>query len=157
MKSIVFNIDCLLNFLKVKRSDLLEKEFKRIIISNKVFNTLSNPSIPKYIRDELDLLLEKKFIKIEEINLNTDAFEIYYKIVNNYDKKILGESEASSIALAVKNKKTLAFNNQSLIENYLEEYNIKCITTKDILNNLLDKNIISKREFNEILNELNQY
>ena len=144
MKSIVFNIDCLLNFLKVKRSDLLEKEFKYIIISNKVYNTLSNPSISQYIRDDLNSLIEKKFIRIEEINLNTDAFELYYNIVNNYDKEILGEGEASSIALAVKNNKTLAFNNQNLIETYLKEYDIKCINTKYILNNLLENEIISK-------------
>ena len=156
MKSIVFNIDCLLNFLKVKRSDLLEEEFRYIIISNKVYNTLSNPSISQYIRDDLNSLIEKKFIRIEEINLNTDAFELYYNIVNNYDKEILGDGEASSIALAVKNNKTLAFNNQNLIETYLKEYNIKCINTKDILNNLLEKEIISKNEYNEILEELNQ-
>lgn len=157
MKSIVFNIDCLLNFLKVRRSDLLERKFKRIIISNKVYNNLSNPSISQYIRDDLNTLIDKKFIKIEEINLNTAVFELYYEIINNYDNEILGESEASSIVLAVKNKKTLAFNNPKSIEFYLEKYDIKCIGTKDILNDLLDKKIISTDEFYGILNELNQY
>ena len=157
MKSIVFNVDCLLNFLKLKRSDLLEDEFRYIIISNKVYNTLSNPSISQYIRDDLNSLIEKKFIRIEEINLNTDAFELYYNIVNNYDKEILGDGEASSIALAVKNNKTLAFNNKNLIETYLKEYNIKCIGTNDILNSLLEKEIISKKEFQKIIEELNQH
>ncbi|MBQ6813061.1 MAG: hypothetical protein IJP12_00325 [Methanobrevibacter sp.] len=157
MKSIVFNIDCLLNFLKVKRSDLLQKEFKTIIISNKVYYNLSNPSIPQYIRDDLDSLIEIKFIKIEEININTDVFEIYYEIINNHDKEILGEGEASSIVLAVKHKKALAYNNPDLIKDYLDKYNIKCITTVNILDGLLDKNIISNNEYDDLISELNEY
>ena len=143
MKSIIFNIDCLLNFLNVQRSDLLESEFKSIIISKKVFTNLQNPSIPKYIRDDLDSLIEMKFIKIAEINLNTDAFEIYYEIVNNCNKEIIGEGVAASIALAVKNNKPLAFNNPDFINEYLDKYDIECITTEDILDDLLNKKIIS--------------
>ena len=156
MKIIVFIIDCLMNFLKLKRSDLLESEFKRIIISNKVYNTLSNPSIPKYIREDLDSLIKKGFIKIEEISINTSVYDLYYEITKDLDKKILGEGEASSIALAVKHNKDLAFNNPELIESYLEEYGIKCITTRDILNSLVEKKTISKKESIEIINKLSQ-
>ena len=75
----IYDIDCLLYFLKIERTDLLEARFNRIIISNKAFNTLNNPSIPDFIKDNLNDLVDKGFVKVEEISYNTETFDIYYK------------------------------------------------------------------------------
>ena len=70
---IIYDIDCLLYFLKMEKAELLEREFNHIIISNKVLNSLNNPSIPGFIKDELNNLVDKGFVKVEEISYNTDV------------------------------------------------------------------------------------
>lgn len=147
----IYDIDCLLYFLKIGRVDLLEEEFNRIIISNKLFNSLNNPSIPDFIKGQLNGLVEKEFVKVEEISLNTETFDIYYELINEHKNQILGDGEASSIAIAIKNEGTIAYNNPSAISEYLEKYNLKCITLEDILNNLYKKEKISKKEFESLL------
>ena len=134
----------MLYFLKIKRTDLLEELFSHIVISNKVFNSLNNPSIPDFIKDKLNDLVDKEFVKVEEISYNTKTFDIYYEIKNDKKNQILGDGEASSIALAIK-------NNPNAIKDYLEKYDLRCITSEDIFNALFKKGIISKEELNHFL------
>lgn len=147
----IYDIDCLLYFLKIKRADLLEAEFNHIVISNKVFNSLNNPSIPDFIKDNLNDLVDKGFVKVEEISYNTKTFDIYYEIKEDHKNQVLGDGEASSIAIAIKNNGIIAYNNPDAIKDYLEEYNLKCITVEDILKNLLKKGIISQKEFESLM------
>lgn len=154
---IIYDIDCLLYFLKMKRTDLLEEEFDRIVISNKVFNSLNNPTIPDFIKDKLNELVEEGFVKSEEISYNTETFDIYYELIDDHKNQILGDGEASSIAIAIKNKGTIAYNNPTAISEYMERYDLKCITLEDILNDLLKKKTISKEEYNELLSKFNSF
>ena len=147
----IYDIDCLLYFLKMKRADLLEAEFNHIVISNKVFNSLNNPSIPDFIKDNLNDLVDKGFVKVEEISYNTKTFDIYYEIKEDHKNQVLGDGEASSIAIAIKNNGIIAYNNPDAIKDYLEKYNLKCITVEDILKDLLKKGIISQDEFETLL------
>ena len=147
----IYDIDCLLYFLKMKRADLLEAEFNHIVISNKVFNSLNNPSIPDFIKDNLNDLVDKGFVKVEEISYNTRTFDIYYEIKEDHKNQILGDGEASSIAIAIKNNGIIAYNNPDAIKDYLEKYDLKCITVEDILKDLLKKGIISQEEFETLL------
>lgn len=153
---IIYDIDCLLYFLRIEKADLLEKEFNHIIISNKVFNSLNNPSIPSSIKDQLNVLVEKGFVKVEEISYNTETFDIYYEIIKDHKNQVLGDGEASSIAIAIKNKGTIAYNNPSAIAEYLEKYDLKCITLEDIINILFKKDIISKKEFESLLTQFKE-
>ena len=153
---IIYDIDCLLYFLRIEKADLLEKEFNHIIISNKVFNSLNNPSIPSSIKDQLNVLVEKGFVKVEEISYNTETFDIYYEIIKDHKNQVLGDGEASSIAIAIKNKGTIAYNNPSAIAEYLEKYDLKCITLEDIINILFKKEIISKKEFESLLTQFKE-
>lgn len=148
---IIYDIDCLLYFLRIKRTDLLEAEFDRIVISNKVFNSLNNPSIPSSIKDQLNVLVEKGFVKVEEISYNTETFDIYYEIIKDHKNQVLGDGEASSIAIAIKNKGTIAYNNPSAIAEYLEKYDLKCITLDDIVNKLYKNDKISKEELKNLI------
>ena len=154
---IIYDIDCLLYFLKMKRTDLLEEEFDRIVISNKVFNSLNNPTIPDFIKDKLNELVEEGFVKSEEISYNTETFDIYYELIDDHKNQILGDGEASSIAIAIKNKGTIAYNNPTAISEYMERYDLKCITLEDILNDLLKQKTISKEEYNELLSKFNSF
>ncbi len=147
----IYDIDCLLYFLKMKRTDLLEAEFNHIVISNKVFNSLNNPSIPDFIKDNLNDLVDKGFVKVEEISYNTKTFDIYYEIKEDHKNQVLGDGEASSIAIAIKNNGIIAYNNPDAIKDYLEKYDLKCITVEDILKDLLKKGIISQEEFETLL------
>ena len=147
----IYDIDCLLYFLKMKRTDLLEAEFNHIVISNKVFNSLNNPSIPDFIKDNLNDLVDKGFVKVEEISYNTRTFDIYYEIKEDHKNQVLGDGEASSIAIAIKNNGIIAYNNPDAIKDYLEKYDLKCITVEDILKDLLKKGIISQEEFETLL------
>ncbi len=147
----IYDIDCLLYFLKLKRTDLLEAEFTHIVISNKVFNSLNNPSIPDFIKHNLNDLVDKGFVKVEEISYNTRTFDIYFEIKEDHKNQVLGDGEASSIAIAIKNNGIIAYNNPDAIKDYLEEYNLKCITVEDILKNLLKKGIISQKEFESLM------
>ena len=157
----IYDIDCLLYFLKIKRTDLLEELFNHIVISNKVFNSLNNPSIPDFIKDKLNELVDKDFVKVEEISYNTRTFDIYYEIKNDHKNQVLGDGEASSIAIAIKNKGVVAYNNPNAIKDYLEKYDLRkdylekydlrCITSEDIFNDLFKKGIISKEELNDFL------
>ncbi len=147
----IYDIDCLLYFLKMKRADLLEAEFNHIVISNKVFNSLNNPSIPDFIKDNLNDLVDKGFVKVEEISYNTKTFDIYYEIKEDHKNQVLGDGEASSIAIAIKNNGIIAYSNPDAIKDYLEKYNLKCITVEDILKDLLKKGIISQKEFETLL------
>ena len=148
---IIYDIDCLLYFLRIEKADLLEKEFNHIIISNKVFNSLNNPSIPPSIKDQLNVLVEKGFVKVEEISYNTETFDIYYEIIKDHKNQVLGDGEASSIAIAIKNKGTIAYNNPSAIAEYLEKYDLKCITLDDIVNKLYKNDKISKEELKNLI------
>ena len=154
---IIYDIDCLLYFLKMKRTDLLEEEFDRIVISNKVFNSLNNPTIPDFIKDKLNELVEEGFVKSEEISYNTETFDIYYELIDDHKNQILGDGEASSIAIAIKNKGTIAYNNPTAISEYMERYDLKCITLEDILNEKKKKKTISKEEYNELLSKFNSF
>ena len=147
----IYDIDCLLYFLKMKRTDLLEAEFNHIVISNKVFNSLNNPSIPDFIKDNLNDLVDKGFVKVEEISYNTKTFDIYYEIKEDHKNQVLGDGEASSIAIAIKNNGIIAYNNPDAIKDYLKKYDLKCITVEDILKDLLKKGIISQDEFETLL------
>ena len=153
----IYDIDCLLYFLKIGRTDLLEARFNKIIISNKVFNSLNNPSIPDFIKDNLNDLVDKGFVKVEEISYNTETFDIYYKIKEGHKNQVLGDGEASSIAIAIKNNGTIAYNNPSAISKYLKKYNLKCITLEDILKDLFKKGTISEEEFENLLSKFNSF
>ncbi|MBQ2962832.1 hypothetical protein [Methanobrevibacter sp.] len=147
----IYDIDCLLYFLKIERADLLEKVFYHIVISNKAFNSLNNPSIPDFIKDSLNDLVDKGFVKVEEISLNTKTFDIYYDIKNDHKNQVLGDGEASSIAIAIKNNGIIAYNNPDAIRDYLEKYDLRCITLEDLFNHLLKKGIISQKELEDLL------
>ena len=154
---IIYDIDCLLYFLKIERTDLLEEEFNKIIISNKVFNSLNNPSIPDFIKSQLNILVENDFVKAEEISYNTEAFDIYYELTSGHKNQVLGNGEAASIALAIKNNGVIAYNNPDAIKDYLKKYDLKCITLEDILKNMFKKGIISQEEFEELLSKSKSY
>ena len=155
MKSIFYDIDCLVSFLLIHRLDVLKNVFDKIYMSNKVFELYTNPSISSDIRDGINELVRDEFIKIEEICLNTDEFDIYYSLINDGKKdRYIGKGEASTIALAVKHKAIVLCNDCENVGFYLEKYSLKSLNTADIIKRAYQKRIITKDDAEEIWGQM---
>ena len=155
MKSIFYDIDCLVSFLLIDRLDVLKSVFDKVYMSNKVFEIYTNPSIASDIRDGIKDLVLEDFIKVEEISLNTSEFDIYYSLIN--DKKTdryIGKGEASTIALAVKHHAIVLCNDCRNAGVYLKKYGLKSLNTSDILKRAYQKKIISLDEAEDIWREM---
>ena len=155
MKSIFYDIDCLVSFLLIDRLDVLKSVFDKVYMSNKVFEIYTNPSIASDIRDGIKDLVLEDFIKVEEISLNTSEFDIYYSLINdNKTDRYLGKGEASTIALAVKHHAIVLCNDCSNAGFYLKKYGLKSLNTSDILKRAYQKKIISLDEAEDIWREM---
>ena len=74
---------------------------------------------------------------VKSIIADTDAFDLYIKMTCNPDPhhKIIGKGEAASIVLAKENDGILASNNLRDVSQYVTEYNLKHVTTGEIMKN----------------------
>jgi len=142
VKSVFYDIDCLFSFLKVDKVDLLEETFSKIIISTNIYESFNNPSFSHVFKEKIDTLISKGFVKIEDISLNTDVFNHYYSLINEYNGKAIGKGEASIIALACKNNGTILCNNYENISFHIDKYNLKYITTGEIILQLYNNKTI---------------
>jgi predicted nucleic acid-binding protein len=124
-------------------------------MSNKVFELYTNPSISSDIRDGINELVQEEFIKIEEIRLNTDEFDIYYSLINDGETdRYIGKGEASTIALAVKHKAIVLCNDCKNVGFYLEKYSLKSLNTADIIKRAYQKKIITRDDAEEIWGQM---
>lgn len=147
-----FDTDCLSAFLWVRDENLLIKLYGgKIILPQQVYSELSHPRIP-HLKRLTDNLKNNGDISIENIEIDTEEYEIYYKLTSNPDKgfKVIGRGEAAAIALAKARGGILASNNMRDIKQYVEEYGLEHITTGDILVEALNKRYITENEGNVI-------
>lgn len=147
-----FDTDCLSAFLWVKNQNLLIKLYGgKIILPEQVYTELSHPSTP-HLKKITDNLKNDGEISIASIDMDTEAYKIYSKLTTNPDEgfKVIGKGEAAAIALAKTKGGILASNNMRDIKQYVEEYELKHITTGDILVEALDNNYITEDEGNTI-------
>lgn len=89
---------------------------------------------------------------VVELTSGTDEFDLYYKLTVNPDEghKIIGDGEASSIALAKVKNGIVASNNFNDIFTYINEYSLEYTTTADILVDAYKKGIIDENQGNTI-------
>lgn len=87
-----------------------------------------------------------------EIPLNSQAYTDYFKMTQNPDTnhKIIGNGEASCLALAKQNKGIIASNNLRDISEYLKEYKVKHLSTADIMIEAYKLNYITEKDGNDI-------
>jgi len=111
--SLFFDTDCISAFLWVNEEFLLSQLYPtKIVIPQEVYKELSNPSI-LWMKKRIDILVNQNIVIIENIDVDSDEYEIYYKLTQAPEgtHKIIGKGEAASISLAKKHGGILASNN----------------------------------------------
>lgn len=150
-KHIYFDTDCLVSFLLVSKEAILEKLLKgKIIIPKQVYAELDNLAIRKILNAKLDDFIVKTNAIIYDAEVNSDEERLYKELICGKDGKSIGSGEAICIALAKTFNGVLSSNNLKDICPYVKKYDLKFITTGDILVSAFKEKIISKDEGEEI-------
>lgn len=147
-----FDTDCISAFLWVRNESLLPQLYPgRIVIPRPVYDELSNPGIA-HLKARIDALVKAGQAQIVEIIVGTEEYNMFYKLTVDPEKgrKLIGKGEAASIALAKENNGVVASNNLSDIGIYVEELQLKHITTGEILVDAHNKGLITEAEGNGI-------
>lgn len=147
-----FDTDCISAFLWVKREDMLVNLISgQIILPNAVYAELNHPNLPSFFKEHLENLCDNK-IKVQNIEIGSEEYKIYHElaITPPKGKQLIGKGEAAAIAMAKVYGGVIASNNLKDIMPYIKEYNLKHITTGDILIKALNENQITEDEGNDI-------
>ena len=150
--SFFFDSDCISAFLWVGEQNLLALLYPgKVVIPKAVYDELSNPTIP-HLKERIDKLINANQARLATIDVDSDEYTLYQKLTISPDAghKIIGSGEAASIALAKLNNGVVASNNLRDIADYVEEFELKHITTGDILVEALEKGFITENDGNII-------
>ncbi|MCD8005570.1 MAG: hypothetical protein LUF29_01140 [Oscillospiraceae bacterium] len=151
-----FDTDGLSAFLWIKGESLLTKLYPgRIFIPAQVYNELSNPCVPQ-LKRRIDSVVNSGQAKIVHIDYGTDASAMYRELTENPKPghKIIGSGEAAAIVLAVERDGIIVSNNLRDISQYVEEYNIRNLTTGDILKEALNRGFASQDDCETMWQEM---
>lgn len=154
--SYFFDTDCISAFLWVKEQSILPKLYPgQIVIPEQVYQELSNPCI-EHLRKRLDIMFSHREVTRMRIESNTETYELYKQLTQKPDNDFIpiGNGEAAAIALAKTYSGTLASNNLHDIQQYVDFYNLKHITTADIMKKAYDEKLITENEGNKIWKEM---
>lgn len=153
INSYYFDTDCLSSFIKVGREDLLIKLFKNeIYIPTIVYNEISKIS---RLQNKVQLMFKNKdAIKIG-FEVGSDIYKDFSYLIDYINNKhYIGYGEAACIAL-VKNKGgVLVSNNFKDISYYIEKYNLKHLSSGDILKLALNNKLITMTEADNIWRDM---
>lgn len=150
--SLFFDTDCISAFLWVRNESLLAQLYPgRIVIPRPVYDELSSPRII-HLKVRIDVMVSAGLAEIVEIIVGTEEYNIFYRLTDEQGRgqKLIGKGEAASIALAKENGGIVASNNLRDIGDYVKEYQLKHITTGDILVEAYNKGLITEDEGNAI-------
>lgn len=150
--SLFFDTDCISAFLWIRNEGLLPQLHPgRIVIPKPVYDELSNPKIT-HLKARVDTLISAGQAEIVEIIVGTDEYNMFYRLTVEPSKgqKLIGKGEAASIALAKEYDGIVASNNLRDINDYVEEFQLKHITTGKILVDAYNKGLITENEGNTI-------
>lgn len=150
--SLFFDTDCISAFLWVRNESLLAQLYPgRIVIPRPVYDELSSPGII-HLKVRIDAMVSAGQAKIVEIVVGTEEYNMFYRLTVEPGKgqKLIGKGEAASIALAKENRGIVASNNLRDIGDYVKEFQLKHITTGDILVEAYSKILITEDEGNAI-------
>lgn len=150
--SLFFDSDCISAFLWVGKESLLVKLYPgRIVIPKPVYDELSSPGIA-HLKARVDVLISAKQVKLESISSDTETYAIYYQLTSEpkVGHIIIGKGEAAAIAFAKNYNGILASNNLKDITVYIKEFELRHITTCDILIEALNNDYITEVQGNII-------
>lgn len=150
--NLFFDTDCISSFLWVNQENIFLQLYKgKIVLPEEVFAELSKPSIP-HLKSKVESLIKDGKITTMEIMINTEEYNLFYNMSyrKEVDGKQIGKGEAAALALAKVHNGILASNNLKDISSYVSYYNIKHLTTGDILVEALNKGLIEENDGNVI-------
>lgn len=145
-----FDTDCISAFLWVRNESILTKLYPgKIILPMQVYDEIKK--VPPLLK-RIETMKNNNQLSVQSILVETEEYKDYCALAVSPPNgvKIIGKGEAASIALAKKHDGILASNNLRDIMTYVEKYELKHITTGDILIEALEKNIITEDEGNTI-------
>lgn len=144
-----FDTDCLSAFLWVDDLNLLTALYpQRIIIPAEVYTELSNPTI-SHLKKRLDRLIENNDVFVESIDVCSEAFDLYQKLISK-----IGKGEASALVLAKERNGIVASNNLKDIAFYVSKFHLSHKTTGDILKDALIKGLITEAQGNQLWDQM---
>lgn len=148
-KKVFGDTDCLSSFLFLDEFTLLESLLDEIVIPEAVYQELTANGTPIQIVNNLELLMNKKFIKVHDIDLLSSEHQWYDEIRAEYQMNKgfpIGEGEAQAMALAIPNGGILASNNLSDVDYFVKKYHLPLLTSAHIIAASVDKDFISYDE-----------
>ena len=151
-KPIFFDTDCLSAFLWVNHQSLLVKLYPgRIVIPVQVYTELSYPEV-FHLKARIDTMIKKKEVQIASIATDTEEYHLYKKMVDmpDHEHVVIGNGEATAIALAKVQGGIVASNNLKDIQSYVSEFGLELKKTDVILKEAFDAGLITEAEGNKI-------
>lgn len=151
-KELFIDTDCISAFLWVENESLLSQLYPgRVVIPKPVYDEIDRPSL-SWMKTRIDSMISAGKLTVVELIAGTEEFDLYYKMTENPDEghKVIGDGEASSIALAKAKNGIVASNNFRDILSYINEYSLEYTTTADILVDAYKQGIIDENQGNSI-------
>lgn len=83
-KPIFYDSDVLICFLKINEIEILKELFSKVIISKNIKEELTNVNAPKNEVNEINRLIEEKFIEVVEIEVLSSEYSYYKCMINGF-------------------------------------------------------------------------
>ena len=136
----------------INRTDILQELYEYITIPEYVYGEFLKA--PRDIMDHIEYMIQIDFLKVKDIETD-EEYEVFFKFKRNiYTKKVIGNGEASAMALAKVYDGIVASNNSKDVILTVEVEDISWIKTGDILEEAIDSEIITLKEGNLIWEEM---
>lgn len=147
-----FDNDCIAAFLWVEEQSILAQMYPgRIIIPKPVYDELSVPSVA-HLRERIDAMILSGQAQIVSLLVDSEEYKLYWQMTQTPEngRKVIGNGEASCLALAIEKDGIIASNNLRDIRDYIQEYSLKHITTGDIMVEAYSAGLITEAQGNQI-------
>ena len=151
---IYFDTDCLSSFLWVSREYLLIRLYKgKIILSQQVYREIT---IVPQLKVKVDKFIDSNEFTRCDFQIDSSEAVLYMQLTKHPEKgrKIIGNGEASVISLAKCRDGIVGSNNLKDIREYLDDYNLRHISTAEILNDALNQKLIDIKVGNNIWRDM---
>jgi predicted nucleic acid-binding protein len=154
-EQVFFDTDCLSAFLWVERENLIVLLYRnRIVLPQQVYDEISRIS---HLKMRVDRLISNSLATKVSITTNSQEERLYRDLISaspNTGLRPIGRGEASALTLAKFNNGILGSNNMRDIVAYVRLYNLKHITTGDILIQALEAGGITEGQGNGIWKDM---
>lgn len=151
-KDIFIDTDCISAFLWVHDESLLAQLYPgQVVMPKPVYDEIDRPQLA-WMKQRVDSMIMAGQLKVMELDSGTEEFDLFYKFTQRPEQghKIIGDGEASSIALAKAKNGIVASNNFRDTISYVKEYNLEYTTTGMIMIEAFKRGIITEDEGNTL-------